>query len=172
MPLDSWWDLSYASFVETFSGIDPTDPGRIFRGVLARNADIIVRTPALEDEGQLFFPICATLGSTCYLLSLALTSVDWASARADVVATPGQLTNVHSSMFLQVVEPAEAFRQDASQALTAAGVIPNVTVTTSEAARTAALHVAAPYLMRLLIAYGRRCDQATDPAIVAFRQLV
>lgn len=171
MSLRAWWKLGYERFVESFSAFDAADPARIFRGLLSRSAERLVRAASVDQAGALFSSACAALGAICYLLDLELTEADWASARADALASPGALQDVHASMLVRFVSSPEAFRQDALQALLAAGVVPDVRANVDEESRRAALELAANYLMRFLIAYASQCSAAEDPAVVGFQQL-
>jgi hypothetical protein len=171
--LPLWWKQGYEHFVEAFSGFNPENPEQVFRGVLHRNARTLVEAssqiPPVDQSGRLFAKICACLGASCYVLQVRLNDSDWADALADVLGGQAQLASIYSSVHSHFRSPAEALLSNAAQSLISAGVVPNLPVHSDPAAREASLRLAVHYLMRLLIAYARQCNQAEDPAVLHFQ---
>lgn len=134
--------------------------------MLRGTARQLVLATQLDPSGAQFPIITVLLASSCRVLGIAPSVADWQKALIDGAGAQAGSLIPFAALGIDLVSQ---FRDWATHALIAAGVVPGVDSDVPVAERRTMHELAVAYLMRLLVAYADRFDDATEPSLVNFR---
>lgn len=154
-----WFNSILRLTDKTLFSMVPEGPHRdaIVLDVLLRNARTLVESK-LDQQGNLYSPVCLLLAAACRKLGVSLTTGHWESAVDNVVRlrqqTAGALSETEA-FGLEIGGPASLFKQQLEEALINAGLAGSAYLDREN--RDIALGLATNWGMRFLLAYALEC---------------
>jgi hypothetical protein len=161
--LHDWFGSILRLTEESLFSVAPEGPHRdaVVLDTLRRNARILSQSE-LDNEGELYGPLCFFLAAGCRRLGTSLAAGHWRAAMNNVIDLKNRLVSTRDESYavgLDIGSPAVVFKREFDEAIHQSGLAGGASYLCKED-REVALGLAINWGMRLLIAYALECSRS------------